>query len=66
MINALSIIASLSLPGPILASTCYSLRDFDRRLECLARERGSPATCESIHNWDQRQWCRERSKRSGS
>lgn len=63
MIQALSIIMSLAMPPVTMASACYSIRDYDKRLECLARERGSPAGCESIKDWDQRLECRERARR---
>ena len=43
------------------ASSCYGIRDYDKRLECLAVERRSPADCTSIRNPDDRVLCRQRS-----
>jgi hypothetical protein len=43
------------------ASSCYGIRDYDKRLECLAVERRSPADCTSIRNPDDRTLCRQRS-----
>jgi hypothetical protein len=42
------------------ASACYSLRDYDRRLACLAEERRDPSGCTSIVNADDRVICRQR------
>ena len=36
------------------ASTCYSIRDYDGRLACLAEERRDPAGGTSIRDWDDR------------
>ena len=42
------------------ASTCYSIRDYDGRLACLAEERRDPAGCTSIRDWDDRVRRRQR------
>jgi len=46
--------------GPAGASECYSIKDYDKRLECLAVERRSPEGCTSIKNPDDRVLCRQR------
>jgi hypothetical protein len=42
------------------ASACYSIRDMDKRLACLAEERRDPDGCTSIRNHDDRVLCRQR------
>ena len=42
------------------ASSCYSIRDMDKRLACLAEERRDPDGCTSIRNPDERVLCRQR------
>jgi hypothetical protein len=41
------------------ASACYSIRDMDKRLACLAEERRDPGGCTSIRDWDERIRCRQ-------
>jgi hypothetical protein len=42
------------------ASECTSIRDEDKRRECLAVERRDPNDCTSIRNSDDRTLCRQR------
>jgi hypothetical protein len=42
------------------ASSCYSVRDYDKRQACLAEERRDPDGCTSIRNHDDRVLCRQR------
>jgi hypothetical protein len=44
------------------ASSCYSVRDYDKRLACLAEERRDPDGCTSIRDWDDRERCRQRAR----
>jgi hypothetical protein len=46
------------------ASACYSVRDMDKRLACLAEERQSREGCTSIRNADVRELCRQRARDS--
>lgn len=39
---------------------CLAIRNYDKRQECLAYQRGDPADCTSIRDYDQRQLCRAR------
>ena len=48
---------------PAKASSCFAVRDFDKRQACLAEERRSPEGCTSIRDWDQRELCRQRAGR---
>jgi hypothetical protein len=48
------------------ASSCYSIRDMDKRLACLAEERRSPEGCTSIRDWDDRERCRQRANNQDS
>ena len=45
------------------ASECTSIRDEDKRRECLAVERRDPNDCTSIRNPDDRTLCRQRANR---
>jgi hypothetical protein len=42
------------------ASSCYSIKDMDKRLACLAEGRRDPGGCTSIRNHDDRVLCRQR------
>jgi hypothetical protein len=53
----------LASPAPAVASACYAVRDYDKRLACLAEERRQPAGCTSIKDWDAREACRRRATR---
>src|SRR3954462_1693350 len=49
---------ALMVPAPAaFASSCYSIRDSDTRMTCLALERGERSTCNSVRNADQRALC---------
>jgi hypothetical protein len=57
----LAILAAIAATtSPASASSCYSVRDYDRRQACLAEERRSPDGCISIRDWDDRERCRKR------
>ena len=49
--------AALLAPAPALASPCYSIRDHDTQMTCLAQERGERSACNSVRNTDQRGLC---------
>jgi hypothetical protein len=55
----LAILLALLTAQPSQASSCYSVRDQDRRQACLAEERRDPGGCTSIRNWDERIRCRQ-------
>ena len=62
MTKAMILALGLLCTSGAQASQCYSVRDFDQRLACLAQEQGSPEGCLSIHDWDQREACRRQAK----
>lgn len=52
-----------ALDAKSAASDCYSIRDYDKRQECLAIDRGSESSCYSIREYDQRQICIVKARR---
>jgi len=59
MKNSIILIAML-IASNATASECTSIRDEDKRRECLAVERRDPNDCTSIRNSDDRTLCRQR------
>jgi hypothetical protein len=59
MKNSLFLIA-IFIANVATASECTSIRDEDKRRECLAVERQDPNDCTSIRNSDDRTLCRQR------
>jgi hypothetical protein len=60
MKNILFLIVILLATNVATASECTSIRDEDKRRECLAVERQDPNDCTSIRNSDDRTLCRQR------
>ena len=50
---------ALLVSAPARASECTSIRDEDKRRECLAVERRDPAACVGIRDVDARMLCRQ-------
>ena len=52
--------ALVALSAGAAAADCLAVRDYDRRLACLAEQRQEPAGCTSIRSSDEREICRQR------
>jgi hypothetical protein len=59
-----AVVLALATAPRAEASACYGIRDYDKRLACLADERRSPEGCTSIRNADARALCRQRAGES--
>jgi hypothetical protein len=58
----LAIVLTALLSWSAQASECYSIRDYSRKMECLAVERGEPADCMGVREPDRRVICRGRAE----
>jgi hypothetical protein len=55
-----ALLLALSTARPAEATSCYSIRDMDKRLACPAEERRDPSGCTSIRDPDDRVVCQQR------